>query len=255
MRAQIGILTFCRQRFLPLEHLEERDHAVRRLAGRLQQAKGGLVGGALFVARVGHEVAQRNLPRDGLPTDGWRRVLGEHADRGTHERANDHLDGRVLDRLIDPHQVAAGDVAGLVRDHADHFVRILGGGQQAGMDEHLQAAGDEGVDPRIVDDVDLDSVGIEAGRFEDGVGIGPQGCLDLGIADQAVGRSAGDGHQCHRSRRRDANRTFRETTDHGGSPARLVRSYRSGRSRQDTLRCAGFLFAVPWFSLGGSNSP
>ena len=81
--------------------------------------------------------------------------------------------------------MAAGDVAGLVRDHADHFVRFLGRGQQAGVHEHLQAAGDEGVDLRVVDDVDLDGIGVEAGRFEDRVGIGPQGRFDLGIADQA----------------------------------------------------------------------
>ena len=42
--------------------------------------------------------------------------------------------------------VAAGDMAELVRDHALHLIGIVGRGEQAAMDVDDLAAGDEGVD-------------------------------------------------------------------------------------------------------------
>ena len=100
---------------------------------------------------------------------------------------------RVLELLLRARQVAARDVAGLVRDDADQLVGRLGLGQQSGVDEDLHAAGDEGVDALVVDDVDLHRGGIEAGSGEDRIGIGAQGRLDLRIADQAGGRATAPG--------------------------------------------------------------
>jgi hypothetical protein len=101
---------------------------------------------------------------------------------------DDRLDGAVLQLFLLAREVAAGDVAGFVGDDADHLVGGLGLGQQAGVDEDLHPVGDEGVDALVVDDVDLHRRGIEAGGGEDRIGIGPQGCLDLGVADQAATR-------------------------------------------------------------------
>ena len=78
--------------------------------------------------------------------------------------------------------VAAGDVAGLVRDHADDLVRRLGLQQRAGVDEHA-AAGDEGVEARIVDQDDFDAGLRQARRLEDRPRIVAHQRLDLGIAD------------------------------------------------------------------------
>ena len=52
---------------------------------------------------------------------------------------------RLVHGFARARQVAAGDVAGLVRQHADHFVRRVGRHDQAGVDEDVLAAGDEGV--------------------------------------------------------------------------------------------------------------
>ena len=69
--------------------------------------------------------------------------------------------------LAHARQMAAGDVAGLVGEHADHFVGRLGLRQKPGMDEDALAAGDERVDARIVDQIDVHRAGIEPGRLED----------------------------------------------------------------------------------------
>ena len=61
--------------------------------------------------------------------------------------------GELLAQL---RQMAAGDVAGLVREHADDLVRRLGFEQRAGIDEDVPAVHDEGVEGAVVDDDDLD---------------------------------------------------------------------------------------------------
>ena len=77
--------------------------------------------------------------------------------------------------------VAAGDMAGLVRDDADDLVGRLGLQQRAGVDEHA-AAGDEGVEARIVDQNDVDAGFRQARGLEDRPRIVAHQRLDLGIA-------------------------------------------------------------------------
>ncbi len=77
--------------------------------------------------------------------------------------------------------MAAGDVAGLVRDHADDLVRRLGLQQRARVDEHA-AAGDEGVEARIVDQDDVDARFRQAGGLEDRPRVVAHQRLDLGVA-------------------------------------------------------------------------
>ncbi len=85
--------------------------------------------------------------------------------------------------------VAAGDVAELVRDHALHFVGVLGGVDQARMDVDPLAARDEGVDRGIVDQHDLDvdrARGPEASIS--GRGYVVQQRLGLGVAQDRLRR-------------------------------------------------------------------
>ena len=63
---------------------------------------------------------------------------------------------RVRELLAQPRQMAAGDVAGLVRQHADDLVRRLRVDQRAGIDEDAAAVSDEGIEGAVVDDDDLD---------------------------------------------------------------------------------------------------
>ena len=78
--------------------------------------------------------------------------------------------------------VAAGDVTGFVRQHADDLVRRFRHQQRAGVDEDA-AAGDEGVKGGIVDQNDLDTRFSKAGRLKDGPDVIGDKRLDLGVAD------------------------------------------------------------------------
>ena len=102
--------------------------------------------------------------------------------------------------------MAAGDVAGLMRDHADDLVGRLGLQQRARVDEHA-AAGDEGVEARIVDENDVDARLRQSCGLEDRPGVVAHQRLDLGVAhDRHILRIGGDGagrrHE-HREQQRD----------------------------------------------------
>ena len=75
------------------------------------------------------------------------------------------IDGglRIGELLAQLRQMAAGDMAGLVREHADDLVRRLGIDQRAGIDEDVAAVDDEGVEGAVVDDDDVDVLLGEAG--------------------------------------------------------------------------------------------
>ena len=94
----------------------------------------------------------------------------------------------------EPGEMAAGDMAALMRDDADHLVRRLGVHQRAGMDEHIVPVDDEGVEAPVVDDVDLDALRAEAGGVEDRLGVSADQRFGLGVADEpgGVGRGRGD---------------------------------------------------------------
>jgi hypothetical protein len=67
----------------------------------------------------------------------------------------------------------------------DQLARVLAAHDQPGVQEQVHAAGDEGVELIVVDDVDPHLVGAEASRLEDRGAVGAQDRLDLGVADQA----------------------------------------------------------------------
>ena len=78
--------------------------------------------------------------------------------------------------------MAAGDVAGLVGEHADHLVRRIRLHDRAGIDEDAPAVGDEGVEGAAVDDHDLDVLLRQPGRLQERLGVFAQQLLDLGVA-------------------------------------------------------------------------
>ena len=103
-----------------------------------------MVGGGFLHLRVAHERAHR----EGLRAADQRRARVRRAG-GDREHAEADGDQRRAHRLVDrfarAREVTAGDVAGFVREHADHFVRIVGREDEAGMDEDVLTAGDERV--------------------------------------------------------------------------------------------------------------
>ena len=77
--------------------------------------------------------------------------------------------------------MTAGDVAGLVGEHADHLIRRIRLHDRAGIDEDAPAVGDEGVEGAAVDDHDLDVLLRQPGRLQDRLGVFAQQLLDLGV--------------------------------------------------------------------------
>jgi hypothetical protein len=77
----------------------------------------------------------------------------------------------------------AGNVPGLVRQHADDLIRRLRFHQRARIHEDALAVHDEGVEVAVVDDHDLDVVAGQAGDLQDRRGVVAQQLLDLGVAD------------------------------------------------------------------------
>ena len=88
--------------------------------------------------------------------DAGARAGHRRADAGEH--ADDRLGLRPRQLLAQAHQMAVGQVAGFVGEHADDLVRRLGVEQRAGIDEDVAAVHHEGVEAAVVDDDDLDVV-------------------------------------------------------------------------------------------------
>ena len=85
--------------------------------------------------------------------------------------------------LAQSRQVSAGDVAALVRQHADDLVGRFRVQQSAAVYENAPPVRDEGVERAIVDDDDLNILLREAGCPQDRLGIFLEQLLDLRIAD------------------------------------------------------------------------
>ena len=103
-------------------------------------------------------------------------------------------DLRARDLRAEPGEMAAGDMAALMRDDADHLIGRLGVHQRAGMNEHVMPVDDEGVEGAVVDEMDADALRAEAGGIEDRLGVYPDQRFGFGVADKPGGirRSGGD---------------------------------------------------------------
>ena len=89
---------------------------------------------------------------------------------------------RLGDLLAQAGEMAAGDMAGFVGEHADDLVRRLGVHERADIDEDLLPVGHEGVEGAVVDEDDLGRLGVDAGGAEDRRRIVAQELLGLGVA-------------------------------------------------------------------------
>ena len=110
----------------------------------------------------------------------------------------------MAQRLVGARQMAAGDMAGLVGDDADELIGRLAAQDRAAVHEQVLAAGDEGVEGRVVDDVDMNRGRIEAGRGEDWRRVGADDIFDLGIAQDADVLGPGATRQDHARRQQHA---------------------------------------------------
>jgi hypothetical protein len=113
--------------------------------------------------------------------------------------------------------VAIGDVGGLVGEHRLHLVGAVEAHQQPRMDEHVPRIGHEGVERAVVDDDDLRALR-QAGLAKDRRGQFPQRALDLGVADDGLGRcrDRGQGHERRQRGRAPSLRALTAIDDPSG---------------------------------------
>ena len=192
MRLRIGIGVARDEHDLFGEALERLVHALRRLAGLVQIAHRRAVGAFFLLALIGEHVAADDFlrraerGRAGVAEAVVRVAAGGGAgDDGANaeDRREDHLGLRPRELLAQLGQMAAGDMPGLMREHADDLVRRLRFHQRAGIDEDAAAVDDEGVEGRLVDDDDLHVLLGETGGAQQRRGVVAQQLLDLRVAD------------------------------------------------------------------------
>ena len=146
-------------------------------------------------------------------------VAGSRArrDAGHAEEAQRRADRlRARDLVAQILQMAARQMAGLVRDDADHLVRRFRLHERAGEHHHAASARHEGVELAVLDEHDLGVAGADAGGAEDRLGIAPEQRLDLRVADDDVAALLRVGGRRQRQargqgqRQRSASRPTRE---------------------------------------------
>ena len=109
----------------------------------------------------------------------------------------------------------AGEVAGLVRQHADDLIRCIRLHDRAAVDEDAAAVGDEGVEGDIVDDHHLDVLLLQTRRAQDRTGVVAQQLLGLGVPDQRD-TPLGRGERRHRRGRQSGGERDELGRDLGG---------------------------------------
>ena len=88
--------------------------------------------------------------------------------RADAEQHGDDQSGSAPAPVVrEPGEMAAGEMAGFVRQHADDLVRGLRLHQRAIIHENTVAVGDEGVENAVVDDHDLDVLLFQARSAQD----------------------------------------------------------------------------------------
>ena len=216
MRLLIRVGEARREQHLVAEPLERIVQPLGGLACGGEEFHRGAVGLFFLAALVRQErAAQRFLRRQHRRHAGIAEATVRSAARtGDHgadaEQHGDDRGGlRRGELFAQPCQMPTGDVAGLVREHADHLVRRLGVHQRAGIDEDAAAVHDEGVEGLLVDDGDADVLLREAGGAQDRLRVVAQQLLGLGVADDRNPRRLCAGRRrCHQHRRR------RQHSDH-----------------------------------------
>src|SRR5690606_12976613 len=100
------------------------------------------------------------------------------------QRADDRRRHRPLDLVGTADEMAAGDMAGLMRQNAEQLADIAYPQDQPGMDVDRLATGDEGVEAVILDEMNADTVGGKAGRREDWRQHRADASFQLRVADK-----------------------------------------------------------------------
>ena len=173
------------------EPLEGFVHAPGGLAGRGQELHPGAVGVFFLLAHIGEQGAADHFLRRGHRRRAGigQTAIGAAAScardqrAGAEQHGDDHLRLRRRQLFAKLGEMAAGEMAGFVRQHPDDLVRGVGLHHRAVVHENAAAIRDEGVENALVDDDHLDVLLFQAGGAQDRAGVVAQQLLGLGIAE------------------------------------------------------------------------
>ena len=98
------------------------------------------------------------------------------------QHRDDHLRLRLSQLLAQAGEMAAGQVAGFVRQHSDDLVWRFRLHQRAVIDENAAAIGDKRVEHGLIDDRNLDILLLEAGGPKNRSRVVAQELFGLGVA-------------------------------------------------------------------------
>ena len=211
------------------EFLEHFHHAASRLMGGAEESLPHLVGGGFLHTAEGEELRHRGLLAE---LDRAHAGLARaHRHRGDpHRQADQHGNARLLHRAGVADHVSARDVASFMRQDADDLVRRFELHERTGVDEDVffrighGALRREGVDLRILYEIEMHGVGIDACGFQDWHLIAAQHTLNLGIAHHV------DGLRRRGLRHRAKQGESRRGEESGGVPEALSQNRRAQKT-------------------------
>ncbi len=191
MRLEIGIGATRGEQAVLGKPLEGIVHAPRGLAASGQELHPGAIGVFFLLALIGDQGAADHFL---WPGDCRRAGVGEaviavaascasHHRTGPEQHGDDHLGLRPRQLLAKLGEVAAGQMAGFMRQHPDDLVRGLGLHHRAVIHENAAAVRDEGVKNALVEDHNLDVLLFQARGAKDRPCVVAQQLLGFGIAD------------------------------------------------------------------------
>jgi len=216
VRLQIRIGAARGEQALVGEALEGLVHALGGLSGGVEEFDAGAVGVFLLLALIGQQRALDHRLRCGdrrgagageaVAAAAAAGTGGECADAEQHR--DDHLGLGLRQLLAHLGEMAAGQMAGFVCQHADDLVRCLRLQQRTVVDEDATAVSNERVERAVVDDDDLDILLLQTGGAQDRPGVFAQQLLGLGVAQHRrsllLGPRGDDGadRKCDRGQQR-----------------------------------------------------
>ncbi len=215
MAAHIGRLAARQQHFLAAQLFQDFHHAAAGLADLIEVFHAGLIGRLFLVAVILQQHAARHFRPAHHDAHTGLALAGRGDGDGAQHHRQDLRDACTAQLVLQARQMAAGDMAGFVRDHPHDLVGVVGAHQQPGIQEQVLPAGDEGVDIVAIDDEDADIVRLQPCRREQWRRIVADGIFDFRIANQAHAR-------CHRRQRRACND---DRQDYGDQNAKFLKHY------------------------------
>ena len=160
------------------------------LAGRGQEFHAGAIGALLLLALVGQErtpnhfLGTRDRRGAGVRDAGGVPGCASHDGAGAEQHRDDHLGLGLRQPLTKLGEVAAGQMPGFVRKHADQLVRRFRLQDRAVIDENAPAVGNEGIERAVIDDDHLDVLLLETCDPQDRPRVFAKQLLGLGVAQQ-----------------------------------------------------------------------